>query len=397
MSETLLPRNATDLERVIEEGMQLRYAVLDTEPPALVRRPDAIAAAHLPHLAWEVDVPVWRADLVEAERRTLIAQSPDLHRLAGTQAGTARLLSWANATLERVRTRRNRAFAGPTPTDEERAAWLDRLPQMRRYAYRTRGRRHATLRRPFPRFLPLSTAPVRFGQRITLYRNGIETDLKNWTVETSETARTATTERQVAVPGKARGTFAGRRPGLLVASTAGKRLYRLQETATYLDPGQRLTAQMIPIPDGLTPAVTQWQPVAGEGRRAPQASSRFLHFLPESRAADRLYHTLPLADPGIVPAPRARGAYCTRGRLDPSPWRADFLVAIRGKRRGVLRHLHGVLAKPDRSGLAAAREALAWGQPAAARWLLDPRTRIPALAGRHSAGSLKAGALIEAR
>ena len=397
MSETLLPRNATDVERAIEQGMQSRLAVLDTEPPALVRRPDAIAAAHLPHLAWETDVPVWHAGMIDAERRAIIAQSPDLHRLAGTQTGASRLLSWAGAKLERVRTRRNRAFAGPSLTDEERAEWLARLPQLRRYTYRIKGKRPPALRPPFPRALPMSTARTRFGQRITFCRDDTETDLTSWTVEKADTERTATTERQVAVRGRARGTFTGRRAGLLIASSAGKRLYRLKETTGYLDPSQRLTASTIPVPDGLTPAVSQWRPVAGRGTVSPLASHRFLRFLPGSRAADRLFHALTLADPGIVPAPRARGAYCTRGRLDPSPWRADFLVAIRGRRQGVLRHLRGHLKAHDGAALDAVRDALSWGQPAAARWLLDPRTRIPARAGTYPAGSLTAGALINAR
>lgn len=397
MSETLLPRNASELERALESALAVGLNALDSEPPARVRRPALIAPAHLSHLAWEVDVPVWRGSLTDTERRALIAQSPDLHRLAGTHAGTARLVSWAGARLERVTTRRDRAFAGPSLSDAERSAWLARLPQLRRYAFRTRGVRHAALARPFPRCLPMSTARARLDHRVTLVRAGTESELTTWVVEHGTDQRTARVERWVALPAVARGTHAGRFARLLVKSRAARRLYRMTEVQTYAHPSARFSARMLPVPDGLTPAVAQWRPVAGQGRLAPRASARFIRSLPASRAADRLYAALSLADPAIVPAPRARGAYCTRGRLDPSAWRAELRVAVRGRRAGIKRHLAGHLAAYNPAPLAAARDALAWGRPAAADWKLDPRTRLPARAGAFMAGTLTAGQLIAAR
>lgn len=99
---TLLPPNATPLERALEAGVA-RISTIDTPIDTLLD-PDRIAARWLPWLAWGLSVDAWDSDWSEVTKRRAVAESIALHRMKGTRAsvdlilsridGLARVIEW---------------------------------------------------------------------------------------------------------------------------------------------------------------------------------------------------------------------------------------------------------------------------------------------------------------
>ena len=82
---TLLPPNATGLERAVETVIR---EVLDIDVPvAAFRDPARTPEARLPWFAWERHVDFWDDAWPEDVRRALVAGSFEAHRIAGTPAG----------------------------------------------------------------------------------------------------------------------------------------------------------------------------------------------------------------------------------------------------------------------------------------------------------------------
>ncbi|MGE7139661.1 phage tail protein I [Luteibacter sp. NPDC031894] len=79
---SLLPPNASDLERAIEAaGM----AVLDIPVPiATLWNPDAIAVDQLPYLAWSLSVDSWKPYWSVAIKRNRVKTAIDIARRKGT-------------------------------------------------------------------------------------------------------------------------------------------------------------------------------------------------------------------------------------------------------------------------------------------------------------------------
>ena len=111
MMNSLLPPNATRLERALEAGITLRPAV-DAAAMAEVIDNAALAPAFLlPWLAYGRSVDAWDADWSEADRRAAIAESIPMHRIKGTRASVetvlgrfdrrARLVEWHEASPRR--------------------------------------------------------------------------------------------------------------------------------------------------------------------------------------------------------------------------------------------------------------------------------------------------------
>lgn len=91
MSETLLPANAT----VIERAMELATArIADVPTPArYMWSPQNIAADFLPWLAWAFSVDTWDTTWTEAQKRASIAASYGVHRQKGTIGAVRRALA----------------------------------------------------------------------------------------------------------------------------------------------------------------------------------------------------------------------------------------------------------------------------------------------------------------
>jgi phage tail P2-like protein len=91
MSETLLPPNASTLERAVSACA----ATLDTlpAPPRHVRNPATCPAPLLPFLAWEFSVDEWNPNWGDDIKRAVIAASIDIHRHKGTRGAVRRALA----------------------------------------------------------------------------------------------------------------------------------------------------------------------------------------------------------------------------------------------------------------------------------------------------------------
>ena len=96
---TLLPPNATPLERALEAGVS-RISAIDTPIDTLLD-PARIAAQWLPWLAWGLSVDAWDSTWSEATKRKAVAESIALHRMKGTRASVELILSRIDA-LARV-------------------------------------------------------------------------------------------------------------------------------------------------------------------------------------------------------------------------------------------------------------------------------------------------------
>lgn len=89
MTNSLLPPNATPLERALEVGS----LVVGLDPPANLDDPQSCPAWVLPWLAWGLSVDTWDGDWSEADKRAAVAGSLELHRRKGTRFSVEQVLA----------------------------------------------------------------------------------------------------------------------------------------------------------------------------------------------------------------------------------------------------------------------------------------------------------------
>jgi len=90
MMNSLLPPNATPLERALEA---VGARIVDISAPADIDDPLTCPAELLPWLAWGLSVDTWDADWSEADKRAAVAGSIELHRRKGTRASVEIVLA----------------------------------------------------------------------------------------------------------------------------------------------------------------------------------------------------------------------------------------------------------------------------------------------------------------
>lgn len=93
LAVSILPRNATPIERALLAAELARVATVD--PTVIVRiwNPATCPPELLAFLAQAVSVDVWSDSWSEAQKRAVIAASPSVHRLKGTLGAVKRALS----------------------------------------------------------------------------------------------------------------------------------------------------------------------------------------------------------------------------------------------------------------------------------------------------------------
>jgi phage tail P2-like protein len=98
MSASLLPPNATPLERALADTLP---AGVNPEPIRALWNPDVCPPAFLPFLAWAFSVDGWASALTVDQQRALIRDSVALHRRKGTVWAVKRVFDILNlpATL----------------------------------------------------------------------------------------------------------------------------------------------------------------------------------------------------------------------------------------------------------------------------------------------------------
>lgn len=100
MPTSLLPPNATLLERALERGTA-RVDAIDAPLDTLVN-PATIAAEWLPWLAWGLSVDTWEAEWNEATKRQAVSDAIELHRRKGTRWAVENVLARIDALAEVV-------------------------------------------------------------------------------------------------------------------------------------------------------------------------------------------------------------------------------------------------------------------------------------------------------
>ncbi|MCP4027801.1 MAG: phage tail protein I [Sphingomonas sp.] len=92
---SLLPPNATRLERALEAG-SARIGDVDA-PLATIADPATIAASALPWLAYGLSVDFWDSAWSEAMKRRTVAESIEQHKIKGTRASVEHVLARIDA------------------------------------------------------------------------------------------------------------------------------------------------------------------------------------------------------------------------------------------------------------------------------------------------------------
>lgn len=90
LPQSLLPPNATPLERATEAAMR---ADIDLSAVGTLWNPATCPADVLPFLAWGLSIAHWDAAWSEAEKRAAIAAAIPFHKIKGTRAAVEQVLA----------------------------------------------------------------------------------------------------------------------------------------------------------------------------------------------------------------------------------------------------------------------------------------------------------------
>jgi len=91
--KSILPPNATPLQKDIEAATASRLLSLDTDVLRRIINPDQCPVALLPWLAWAMSVDVWNNDWPTDTQRRVIRESVQVHTQKGTIGALRRALS----------------------------------------------------------------------------------------------------------------------------------------------------------------------------------------------------------------------------------------------------------------------------------------------------------------
>lgn len=131
---TLLPPAATPLESALEQTSAARFP-LPAHLVSDVWNPATCPAHLLGFLAWGLSIDLWDEAWPEAKKRLVCRRAFELHRLKCTPAGIRAHVELTGATVLKIERPPAKAHLQRSMTDEQRAAWLDSLPQVRIYPY----------------------------------------------------------------------------------------------------------------------------------------------------------------------------------------------------------------------------------------------------------------------
>jgi|GEM_PF-1955943 len=408
----LLPPNATRWEKAYgsETG---RITALPT-PVQDVWRYAVVGEPILPWLAWAMSVDLWNRDWPEERRRTITKESFFLHFKKGTLYAIKRYLRFVGARVVAAILPPDKAFPGASMTDEERARWLERFPQIRltyridrgewtygafcsRGAYKLKKTFFGDNRRITYIFPHQSNAADRIGTRAFYWDQGphplatglnlpmrwvakdrdpMQNILLNFeqgfipTTETQSMFLSGGVGRQFNVGGKM----------FPIRGEANARIFsivRLHDPIV-LPSGElrywALAPRLRPI--NAVPEKIYEQGTAIRGVHIflgmpgqwlnPKTRTRhrikcfLLGYLPESTAYLRIYERIYLHDPDRLPDGRRPSVYLNHIRLGLPAYHAILATEIRGKRTiwQAQRFIFGCLSKSDMRPLAEARDAV---------------------------------------
>lgn len=359
---------------------------------------NSVEGALLPFLAEMfglTDTVAWQSAQSEKERRAIIKAAHARHRMRGTPAGLIREAAEAGGQVRRIIAPPNKTFLSAAATPAERNAWLALHPELRLYSRRVPGEKevaHCT-----GEFLGGGCYPakgnalLRSRLRVTLVKEGVETELESPDWQIANAQRQVTTE--ILIPAK-RGfaSFLGGPVNFTAATDASLRRIVLSDVALYNESTARL---------GLRTLQPEFRPMDADGemvaevRPAPSKATFLGGFMRHSirtNAELALYRRIKLFDPN-APVTRARAAsHLGYSRLTMPPHCALVEVAFYGKRNPFIgRYLGRPIASGDRAPLQKLLGNMRLAARASDSITIDTRIFRPVRAGHILAGSAMAG------
>ena len=191
----ILYREASGLERALADTEWDRLSSINAELIIDTWDPQQCPIALLPYLAWEMGVNFWNTGWSETTQRAWIAAQWDFKSLRGSVDGTIMAVDYAGRdvspfgySVKAVLTQPQAIYFGPSPTKEQRDAWLATLPQIRVYYFNYTGT--ATPAEFFVGSwigtsswdglafcMPPNESEMRMGRAATWNVNGVDTDV----------------------------------------------------------------------------------------------------------------------------------------------------------------------------------------------------------------------------
>ena len=136
MIETILPGNSTPWERAVERTSAERWEMIDIDALRRAQNPQECPPHLLAWLAHNRGVDLWYDDWPDEWKRRAIERMPRLQRLKGTIAGIRGYLDLLDIKVTYYVQPPADGYLGGFVSEDERAAWLAKLPQIRVYPYR---------------------------------------------------------------------------------------------------------------------------------------------------------------------------------------------------------------------------------------------------------------------
>lgn len=396
MTASLLPPNATPLERALEDTFAGRFAALHPAVIASVWDPDTCPAEALAFLAWQLSIDLWDNAWPETKKREACRNALLLHSRKTTIAGIRDHLTLAGAELRKVIRPPARGFSRAAMTEDQRKAWLDGLPQIRIYPFATRtiARHRGFFTGPGARhqfhggvglgagaLLRDTRGAQLLGRRATLYDRGEETPVTLTGAEDGVVTRVllgrAETRRSwYRAGGHSRRCSLGH--GFHKGSLAD-----LQAVTIRAGDDAPLAA----VTRGLQPVDVRPQRIA-QPRTAPAARAffgRHGRFLRASHGPLLIYDRYALFDPERLGARRKVLSWNGVGRAGIPAFTAELKVQVpmlRARRRSGRWNGVGFRKRADMTPLANAIEAVRAAKAARDTILIDVATIRPAAFGR---------------
>jgi hypothetical protein len=424
---SLLPSNRSEWATALSETGAARYP-LPAELVASVWSPADCPVHILPYLAWALSVDLWDDAWPETLKREACRRALELHRLKTTVAGIKEHVALTGSKVLRVVRPPARGYSYAAMTPEQKAAWLEGLPQIRIYPFYRRqigvksrmffsgpgGRSFHSTRQvalsadwtytslgfPQPQIVTVSRGITGFhrtsrglnlfGRRAAYYDRGVERDI-NYDIDSfGGTIERAYISRTTKRPFLKAGGFSH----FMSASRGASGVITL---ALNDEAGE------FAITPSVRPVDVRPQRVY-QARTAPTARAfmgRFRNntFMKTSFGPLMIYDKVSLHDPARMGARRKTRSYHGHGRLGIAPYTSEILIRVpmtRLRSRRARFHKVGFLKSANMTPLDRAIEAVRVSKAFRDTVLIDTTTyRSVTLGAGLKLGSFRLGELKE--
>ncbi len=332
-TKSLLPPNLVgdkNIEALCESADHVFALNAELYKLLIYSRIDELPEEVLDLLAWQFHIEDYEFAEDIWEKRKLIKEFYELHKIKGTVAGIKRALELAKAKPLRIYTPLDKTFLSLSMNDEERKAWFSLFPELRlkRFKARGKGRANKFLGDIYPFF---SDAPLRFGYRAYYIYKKQVIPLQTFLRLEQEQEKIATEIVQVKEPSIARGIFYRLQDRFLVDHEARKRIYTLRFTKTYTDVA--VEKQIKVITPKLTPVTPYWEEICEKGQW--NRKSAFVWSVAGHTtildANERIYKRLRVYDEEVIAYSRKPFTFLNEKPIAIPAYHAEVWAEIRGK------------------------------------------------------------------